>query len=62
MTWLQTYLILSVVFFVSLGVMLSSNSMFGTLLKIGCWLMAILGSVVTLGSLNIVLANGIRLV
>jgi hypothetical protein len=62
MTYLQSYLILTVVFFVSLGVMLNANNMVGQLLKIGCWLMAIFGTVVTLASLNIVLANGIKLI
>ena len=62
MTYLQSYLILTVVFFVSLGVMLNANNMVGQLLKIGCWLMALFGSVVTLAALGIVLANGIKLV
>ena len=62
MTYLQSYLILTVVFFVSLGVMLNANNTIGTLLKIGCWLMALFGSVVTLAALGVVIANGIKLV
>jgi hypothetical protein len=61
-SYLQSYLLLTVVFFVALGVMLNGNNTFGMLLKVGCWLMALFGSVVTLAALGIVLANGIKLV
>jgi hypothetical protein len=62
MTYIQTFVILSTVFFVTLTITLSSNNGLSVLLKIGCALMAIFGVVMSLSSLGLVLANGVKLV
>lgn len=62
MTYIQTFVILSTVFFVALSVMLNSENIVGMMLKFVAVLMAIFGVVMSLASLGIVFSNGIRLI
>lgn len=62
MTYIQTFVILSTVFFVALSVMLNSENIVGMMLKFVAVLMAIFGVVMSLASLGIVFSNGVRLI
>ena len=61
MTTIQTFCMLSTIFFVLVGVMVNSNSTIGLLIKAFAWIMALFGAFVTAGVFGFVLANGIRL-
>lgn len=62
MTTVQTFCILSTIFAVLIGVMVSGNSAAGLLLKALAWVLAIFGAFVTAGVFGFVIANGTRLI
>ncbi len=62
MTYIQTFVILSTVLFVALAFTLSSNNGLSVLLKVSCALMAIFGVIMSMASLGLVLANGVKLI
>lgn len=61
MSTIQVFVILSIMFFVLIGVMVNGNSTVGLLLKAFAWIMTILGSFVAASVFGFVLQNGIRL-
>ncbi len=62
MTAIQLFCVLSTVFAVTIGVMVSGNGPLGLFLKAMAWCLAIFGAFVTAGAFGLVLANGMRLV
>jgi len=62
MTGLQYYLISSVLIFLLLAVLLNGGNTASNLLKIACWIMVIIGTIVSLASLGVLVAGNIRLV
>lgn len=62
MTAIQLFCVLSSVFAVLVGTMVSGNSVVGLFIKAIAWCLAIFGAFVTASAFGLVLANGIRLV
>ena len=62
MTTIQTFCMLSTIFFVLIGVMVNGNNAVGLFLKVFAWIMALFGAFVTASVFGFVLANGARLV
>ena len=62
MTAVQLFCILSTMFAVFVGTMVSSGSTIGLMLKSIAWCLAVFGAFVTGGTFGLVLANGARLV